>query len=297
MYLKPKRRPKVTIAIGLICKKEAHQQLLATSKIYLASDSQTTRGGTKSLDAQKINVVSFPFYEVLIAQAGSAELADKVIELIQAKAQNTKVVRYETILETIQQSVREIRNHLVELNQGCGFSDEAWKRFFLEENYFQLMVAFFYEQKPYLYTIDIDWCLAIPAKSNYCAIGAGKNMAEFLIREFLQSDPNLEHAFTISAAVVEKTIDNVDGCGRPTWIGYAFPMPPRFDTPQKCAVSLVERPLIDILANELRDAEMKSAATRKEQLLEILRTTSQKHLSTLESQVEKEFNISKKKKV
>ena len=80
----------MTVAIGLICRKEAHQAL-ASSKIFLACDSQTTRGGTKSLDAQKINAISFPHYEVFVAQAGSAELTDKAIEVVKGKAQNPAV--------------------------------------------------------------------------------------------------------------------------------------------------------------------------------------------------------------
>jgi len=216
-YRKPKRRPKVTIAIGLISGNQHGANFLRPT-IFLASDSQTTRGATKSLDTQKISIVSFPEYEILIAQAGSADLADKAIEVLRGKAKGTPVETIDTILRTIQDSIREIRSHLTSLNQDCGFSADDWKRFFLEDNYFQLLVAFYYDRKPHLYTVDIDWCLAIPAKSNYCAIGIGKDMGEFLIREHLLADPDLALAFSISVSVIEKTIDNVDGCGRPVWV-------------------------------------------------------------------------------
>jgi hypothetical protein len=295
-YRKPKQRPKVTIAIGLISGSQHGANFLRPT-IFLASDSQTTRGATKSLDTQKISIVSFPEYEILIAQAGSAELADKTIEVLRGKANGTRVENMETILRTIQDSIREIRSHLTSINQDCGFSADDWKRFFIEDNYFQLLVAFYYDRKPHLYTVDINWCLAIPAKSNYCAIGIGKDMGEFLIREHLLADPDLALAFSISVSVIEKTIDNVDGCGRPVWVGMSFPMPESMiasykhtDRPyEKSMASLVNREVIDLMGPELKDLESKSATRRIDELRQIHESVSKKHYETIMQQADEQF--------
>jgi hypothetical protein len=91
----------------------------------LASDSQTTYGATKSLDSQKINRVDFPKCEVLVAQSGSAELADKAVEIMCRKASGAKPENHESILKVVQESVREVRDSLIETNKGCGFSEDG----------------------------------------------------------------------------------------------------------------------------------------------------------------------------
>ena len=175
---KPEKRKKVTIAIGLISKPKG----LAPSIIF-ASDSQTTYGSTKSLDAQKISIIDFADTQVLVAQAGTAELADKAIEIMRKLAKDTPFENEETVSKIAVQAIREIRNHLKELNIGCVTTEDGWKRFFYEQNYFQLLVGCFYNWKPYMFTVDIDTCMSIPVKNQYAAIGGGKNMGEFLIRE------------------------------------------------------------------------------------------------------------------
>ncbi len=54
-----------------------------------------------------------------------------------------------------------------------------------------------------MFTVDIDMCMAIPVKTAYIAIGGGKNMGEFLLREYAQAVPDFEFGDVIAAAVVE----------------------------------------------------------------------------------------------
>jgi 20S proteasome alpha/beta subunit len=296
-YRNRKQRPKVTIAIGLITSNQAGG-IGTRPTIFMASDSQTTRGATKSLDAQKISLVQFPEYAVVVAQAGSAELADKTVSIIQEKAKSTSVDNEEVIISTIQNSIREVRNHLKALNKDCGFSADDWKRFWLEDNYFQLLIAFYYDRKPKLFTIDIDWGLAIPSKSNYCAIGSGKTMAEFLIREHIKADPDFSFAFPMAISVVEKTIDNVDGCGRPVWVGMAFPMAESAERQyqevgrinyEKSMASLVDRKLIDLVAAELSQSESNIAAMHVTRLREIYEKASKKHYDAVMEEVDRQY--------
>jgi 20S proteasome alpha/beta subunit len=213
-----KTKPKVTIAIGLISRHKGRPP-----HMIFASDSQTTYGAAKSLDAQKISIVDFADAQVLVAQAGLADLADAAIEIIRKKAKDVPLENEETVSKTVQESVRELRNHFIELNKGCNFTEDGWKSFFRDENTFTLLFGYYFERKPFLYTIDPDWCRPIPIKHPYKAIGIGRDYAEILLREYVQIDPGFEYAQIIATAVVEKTIDNVDGCGRPTWMGVVFP--------------------------------------------------------------------------
>ena len=158
-------RPKVTVAIGIISKHKRHPESKG-GQIVLASDSQTTYpGGQKRLDAKKINVVRFADSKALVAQAGSAELADKAIEILHRKAKDIKIEDIETVPKLVESAVRDVRNYLVSLNQGCNFTDDGWKRFFRDENFFTLLFGYYFNEEPHVCKVDIDWCLSIPIKA------------------------------------------------------------------------------------------------------------------------------------
>jgi hypothetical protein len=156
---------------------------------------------------------------ILVAQAGSAGLGDKAVEIMRRKSKGRNVENDQTVPDIAADALKEIRNHLKAVNQGIISSDDGWKRFFLEDNYVELMVGYFYNKIPYLFTIDIDWALPIPVNHQYKGIGIGGTMAEFFLREYGQSDPGFDLAYPISVSVIEKVVDNVDGCGRPAWVG------------------------------------------------------------------------------
>lgn len=258
--------------------------------MIFASDSQTTCGAAKSLDAQKISVVNFQDAQVLVAQSGSADLADKAIEILAKKAKHIRLENDDTAAQVAKESIREIRNHLKELNQGCVTTDGGWKRLFYEENYFQILIGCYFEQKPFMFTVDIDSCLPIPVKHPYKAIGIGKDYGEILLRDYLQIDPDFEYAQIIASAVVEKAIDNVDGCGRPTWLGIVCPQDESvlleyrkqqeaFDnmgkTPDKpyfkSSAVLLSQEEIKWVTDELNHQEDKLRQKRKETMLDVLK--------------------------
>jgi 20S proteasome alpha/beta subunit len=289
-FRKHKPRPKVTIAIGLINSKKSHPP-----HMIFASDSQTTYGAAKSLDAQKLSVVNFADAQILVAQAGLAELADAAIEIMRKKAKDVPLENEETVPKIVQESVRELRNHFLELNKGCNFTEDGWKSFFRDENAFTLLFGYYFNRKPFLYTIDIDWCRPIPVKHPYKAIGIGGNYGETLLREYLQVDPDFEYAQIIATAVIEKTIDNIDGCGRPTWLGIVCPQTEDVleqyrqlkeawksktrnpDGPFFKSVAVLQtQDVIRWITEELKTEENKFLAQRKEMILTILAKVQQR---------------------
>ena len=212
-------RPKVTIAIGMISKYKLHPDHKG-GRIILASDSQTTYpGGQKRLDSRKMTIVEFANAKVLVAQAGSTDLADKAVEILQRSAKGIKVENVETVPQTIQAAVREVRNHLVELNKGCNFSDDVWKRYFRDDNAFTLLFGYYFESQPHLCAVDIDWCLPAPVKTSFKAIGCGAPLGEFLLKQYSEAVPDFEHGDVIATAVVEKVIENMGSCGGRSWVG------------------------------------------------------------------------------
>lgn len=272
---KPPARPKVTIAIGLISKSKNSR--FSRGQIVLASDSQTTFGATKSLDAKKISIVQFANNSILVAQAGAVDLADRVIEIMREKAKSVPMETSETAARIAQESIREVRNHLTELNKGCNFSDDAWKRFFRDENAFALLLGYYLNGKPYLFTIDIDWCLPIPIKNSYKAIGCGADLGEFLLREHWQADPDFAYSEVIATSVIEKVVDNMDGCGRPTWVAITNPFSKDENTAsERTDAFICRREWTDAVAKELKEQELKFLAAKSKQSIKILQSLCKK---------------------
>jgi 20S proteasome alpha/beta subunit len=272
----------MTIAIGLISRSKASQS--QEGQIVLASDSQTTYpGGQKRVDTQKVSIVDFLDARILVAQAGSAELADKAVEILRRNANSVKVEDNETIPKLVQASVREVRNHLIELNRGCNFSEDGWKRYFRDENAFTLLFGYYCQGEPYLYTVNIDWGLAIPVKTSFKAIGCGAMLGEFLLKEYSEAFPDFAYSDVIATAVVEKVIENVEGCGRPTWVGITYPvsdsracgMPGYEDgaivpASKRCEAFICRRELTDSIANALGQQEKTSQSKKAKQLFHTL---------------------------
>jgi hypothetical protein len=112
-----------------------------------------------------------------------------------------------------------------------------------------------------------------------------------------QHDPYFEFGWAIAVSVVEKVIENIDGCGAPAWSGIAYPMPKelsdRYELAKrpynKTLASMVERPIMDLLASELKTAEIKLAKKRKNEIQTIIETVSKKHFTGIQAQVKMEM--------
>jgi hypothetical protein len=237
--------------------------------------------------------------------AGVSDLAVKAIDIMRKKANERQLANYETPAEIAAESIREVRSHFSKLNEGQITNAADWERLFIENN-FVLMLGYFFEKKPYLFTIDMNWCLPIPVKHAYKAIGIGDNYGEVLLREFCQADPHFEFGYVAAAAVVEKVIDNIEGCGRPTWMGYAFPTPQvNLDADRKLEEAfkanggkpdrkffksqcvLVAKEEMEDLTQELKMAEKKENASRIRRSTNIFRNLWQKRNRRIKAETKK----------
>jgi 20S proteasome alpha/beta subunit len=196
----------VTIIAGIIAK----------DAIVLASDSQTTFGTTKRLDVQKISVIEFANAAALVAESGAAEQSGMAVEILKKKALGTKLTDYAMVAELAQASLREVRNYLIKLNEGCNFSDEKWERYFRDDNQVELMVANYFDGKPYIYTVNLHTCMASRAKLNYEAIGCGGNLGGYLLDELSYPGMDSRLASAIAVYVVETVKKHDAYCGGQT---------------------------------------------------------------------------------
>jgi len=86
-YRKPKRKAPVTIIIALVGK----------DHITIASDSRTTNpDGTINDNTQKIKIVKLGDAEMIVAQAGHADMGSKAMQILIEKSASKSLTNYWT---------------------------------------------------------------------------------------------------------------------------------------------------------------------------------------------------------
>lgn len=88
---------------------------------------------------------------------------------------------------------------------------------------YSLMVASYFSHKPYLQTFDFEPGTTTSVKSHYQAIGCGAPLANYLLSELAVKGMDTKHGKAVAVFVVEKTIQHVAFCDRPTKLSIIFP--------------------------------------------------------------------------
>lgn len=221
--LKPKRKARVTIIVGII----------AEDGIVVASDSQTTtEAGRKIIIPTKFEAVRFSNGYALVAQSGGATISQRVIEIIQDMATGMVMTDYRTVPDVAQKAMRKFMDEF-RVQQG----DCDWDK--LQEIVEQcggcvLMLAYYFQEKPYIYTINIQIGLANQCKLHHEAIGCGASLGSYLLAEYCDENMETDTATALSVLVVESVKAHDAFCGGPTRVGLLRkPAPIQADTKPK----------------------------------------------------------------
>jgi 20S proteasome alpha/beta subunit len=204
----------MTIIVGIICK----------DAIVLASDSQTssTSSTSKRPDAKKFAIVEFVNARALVAQAGNVATSSRAIEVLRGLAKGQELTDYGAIADMARKAMRQVKDEL--RFQQCDCSMEELRDFICRnEIECQLMIAYYFEGKPYIYTVDL--VLGIPTKinSHYAAIGCGRNLGEFLLSEYSSREMDSQLASAVAVYTVETVKKHDAFCGGPTRIALIAP--------------------------------------------------------------------------
>jgi len=192
----------VTIIVGLVCEK----------CVLLASDSQTTysssTGATKRNDTQKISLVTLRNGQAIIAQAGDATLSGRAIEILTEMARGRDLNDYRTVADLAQQAVRKLKDELRIANCDCTIEQ---LRDFIEQDgsHFELMIAYYYEREPQVFTLDFKVGIATKQPKPFTAVGSGSPIAGYILSWFDIPKMTVQQcAFTAMYAVEEvKKVD------------------------------------------------------------------------------------------
>jgi 20S proteasome alpha/beta subunit len=198
----------VTIIVGIICK----------DAIILASDSQTTSGGMKRTDAEKIISVRFDNDCVLVAQAGNAGNSARAIEILSDMAKHKKISDYRTPADLARSAMMKVKEELRQQYCNCTveeLQDFIWK----DEQQSELMLAYYFKGKPYIFKLDLAIGRADKENSHYAAIGCAANLGSYLLSE--HTNPNMECglASVLAIYIIETVCKHDAYCSPPARVG------------------------------------------------------------------------------
>ncbi|MGD0743519.1 MAG: hypothetical protein ABSA45_00035 [Verrucomicrobiota bacterium] len=203
----------MTIIVGIICE----------NAIVLASDSQTTSGTTKRTDTEKISSVEFANLTALVAQAGYAPFSGQAVEIFNSLAKDKEITDYRMVAELAERAMRQLKDR-VRFQQGDCTVEELREFVWKHELGCELMIAYFFDGKPCLFTIDMIVGIANKVNSFYEAIGCGANLGAYLLSELSAPDMVFDHAAVLAVYVVEIVKKHDAYCGGKTKLGIIHSM-------------------------------------------------------------------------
>jgi 20S proteasome alpha/beta subunit len=206
--LQKRRKPPVTIIIGIKCRKG----------VVVACDSQTTYS-TGHVDRNVKKLHSFTFKDgngFLVGEAGCVDSASRTKEIIQALAKDRELKDYRSAATCVEDAIKDVKA-LMRAQMPGSTSDELTRHF--DMNGFQFLIVSYFNGEPHMFTVDLGAGLATKVNGAYCAIGCGSILADFLIQRLDLSGFDTAHGMWTATYAVEE-IKNFDSrCGGRTRAG------------------------------------------------------------------------------
>ena len=220
-----KRKKPVTVIVGIICK----------CGIVLASDSQTTfSDDSKRCDSEKIRLIKFKDSDdkVLIAQSGRVETSSRIIDVMERLAAERKLENEETVLKTVQDAMRKVRDELRYQHFDCS-AEELKKIMFDESLNCGLMAAHFCNSKPFIHTFDFSSGTTTTSKSFFESTGCGSALANYILSELCSPEMDSRLGEAIAVYTVDKAIKHVAYCDRPIRLAVVYSWKPQWIVPDR----------------------------------------------------------------
>ena len=244
----------MSVLIGIIC----------PEAIVLAADSHITETCNGTYDSvDKIGVVDFWVDEVLVAQAGSWSITNRIVEKMREKAKGVRITSASVVLKIAEDSIRETKNPM----------DEDQTKFFYA-NPPALMLAFYVGDKPNLHKVYLDGSgITSPKAGHYAAVGIGEFLATYLLGEYAVPKSHSDLAIATSVFAIKKVKDITKYCGGDTTVKRIFPIPQFIDLDKHHIGKADQIPqnFINLTEKRLINFDLKTKKSRDKQVFAILK--------------------------
>jgi 20S proteasome alpha/beta subunit len=172
----------------------------------------------KRTDAEKISSVQFSTGEVLVANAGNAGNSARAIELLAQMAKDKPIDDYRAPADLARFAMTQLKQELRQQYGNCSaseFQDLIWK----EELQSELLLGYYYDNKPYLFKIDLAVGRSDKEASWYAALGSGSNLGSYLLSEHTAPDMSSGLVISIASHVLETVCKHDAYCSLPAKVG------------------------------------------------------------------------------
>lgn len=202
--------PAVTILIGFT----------ARDAVVLASDSQTTYLGlgAKDLDAKKVVSVALPSGgSVALAKCGSLAVADYFQEQFEILLAHASITHTRAIADLAEAAMRTThRRLLLGLREEGASPDELRQQ--LCDNDCECLLGYMQDEKPNLYSLNLQSLLAIKICGPFHVTGSGANLARSILSGFDLSGMSSTESLAVAAYAIEITKKFDEYCSGKTQI-------------------------------------------------------------------------------
>ncbi len=252
--------------------------------IVFASDSQTTHGNSR-LPGNKISILEFETGKALVAQSGSSDLSGRAVQILTEKAKRARISDEMSVARLAEESVREVHNHLRDVYQGCDFSADDWQRYFLDQDqYFELLIGHYIGEKPYIYKVNLSWCLAVKSTNYFETSGCGGDLGNYLLKQYSETGMSWAVGAVTATYVVEEVIKHDIYCSAPTRVGVIrmiTDLPPNPDGTQSAGVEtawILKDDLMQRICKAISDIDEERKKERTDKILKRMRELGEQSL-------------------
>lgn len=204
--LSPEPAPPMTQIVGIICKEY----------ILVACESQYTKGDKKDMDAQKLSAIKFKNFEgALIAEAGPAKTSNRAVHYIREMAAERIIDSEVAVSQIAEAAMRKVRNEILDnkaARKGHYTGTELNKIFTSQSRWCGLVIAYYFGNKPCLYTIYLDSEFA-ERQYPYALMGCDDDFARLMLKSFQWDKMEWKEAFPMLIEVLDRVNQDDKHCG------------------------------------------------------------------------------------
>src|SRR5262249_48347636 len=89
----------------------------------------------------------------------------------------------------------------------------------------ELMIAYYFQGKPQLYTIDLVFGMASKANGHFATIGCARTLGDYMLTEHVTPEMTLDFASIITLFTIETVKRHDAACGGPVRLAAVIPSP------------------------------------------------------------------------
>lgn len=251
----------MTIVAGIICKQF----------IVVGADSRLTNAVDGSIiNADKISIVNFGADQVLVGQSGLSQVSSKIVRYVKKRSADIQITDGEEVINVFEDAIRSAKRGLTKPQLDH-----------IQKYGVVLMVAFYVNGRPHLYTSQIATVgLLEQASSHWAVTGCADMLAGYFLTELSQPHAVDELQLSTLVYTLMKVKEHNAYCGGPTVIKYLTTFRTGLDSPPVAKATAIDPGFILKIEQMLKSVDESSKDARNRAILAGLRQVSEEFSKT-----------------